>query len=108
MSLPHRTMLATLLVASATSLAAQGRIGCPGGLPPVATLGTLELDCVQCTVHTDADRWIEYGAEPTVKRADSGGEGLHTGDVIVSIDGALITTAAGSRRLANPDPDRPS
>lgn len=107
MRLHRSTMLATALVASATSVAAQGRIGCASG-NPVATLGTLDLECVQCTIHTDADRWIEYGAEPTVKRAEGGSEGLRSGDVIVSIDGALITTAAGSRRLANPNPDRPS
>ena len=107
MWLSRRALLATLLVASATSLAAQGRIGCASG-NPVATLGTLDLECVQCTIHTGADRWIEYGAEPTVKRTESGSDGLRAGDVIVSIDGALITTAAGSRQLASPNPDRPS
>jgi S1-C subfamily serine protease len=107
MLLHRSTLLATLLVASATSLAAQGRIGCASG-NPVATLGTLDLECVQCTIHTDADRWIEYSVEPTVKRVESGSDGLRSGDVIVSIDGVLITTAAGSRRLANPNPDQPS
>lgn len=107
MLIHRRTMLATLLASGVTSLAAQGRVGCASGAP-IATLGTLTLDCVQCTIHTGADRWIEYGAEPTVKRSTGGSDGVRAGDVLVSIDGALITTPIGARRLANPNPDRPS
>lgn len=55
----------------------------------------------------DGYRPIRFGSEPTVRSIASGGPAdglLRAGDVIVAVDGYLITTREGGRRFAYPTP----
>lgn len=96
---------------AATTLAGQG-LDCPGGrIEP--DLGFTNIDCADCTLHL-AGRgpgWMEFGAPPRVSgvRSDGPAAGrLRDGDVIVSIDGLPVTTAAGARRFATAPIGRPA
>ena len=74
-----------------------------GGRATTVTAGwTGAFECVRCTVHVSpTGTWVEFGAEPVV-RGQAGGSGfLLDGDVLVAVDGALITTPAGGQRLAS-------
>lgn len=58
----------------------------------------------------DGYRPIRYGSEPTVTSVVEGGPAdglLRPGDVIVAVDGHLITTREGGRRFAYPSPGEP-
>lgn len=62
-------------------------------------IGTLE--CIQCTVHlSPSETWVEFGAEPVVRGITADGGALIDGDVLLAVDGVLITTPAGGRRLS--------
>jgi hypothetical protein len=72
-----------------------------------ANFDFVTLDCLQCVVHPSGrDVYIEYGAEPVVRALSMRDVPLRVGDVVVSVEGALITTPAGSRRLAHPAADQ--
>lgn len=82
---------------------------CPSGMPKVGHLGFEQIDC-DCTVRLDMksgiSRW-QFRAEPVVRDVDTDGPAaaaLKDGDVITSIDGALITTADGGRRFGQIKP----
>lgn len=79
---------------------------CAGGIPRTATLGIGLLQCVggSCTVNArdGAGRAHDFSTEPRVWRLDAPAAGvLRDGDQILAVDGALITTRDGGRRLAN-------
>lgn len=105
----RRAMLGTsLLIAVASAAVAQAN--CTNGAGEV-TFGFGAIDCLQCTVHTaPGDQWVEYGAEPVVRFSTFRVAGVQAttfgavqaGDVLIAIDGTLITTPAGGRALANP------
>jgi S1-C subfamily serine protease len=87
---------------------------CAEGLPRTATLGIGLLQCVggSCSVNArdGAGRTHDFSTEPRVWRLDPGGPSagvLREGDQILAIDGALITTRDGGRRLANLRPGVP-
>lgn len=93
------------LAACATSARAQA---CGHGMPRTATLGIGLLHCVggSCTVNArdGAGYRHDFSTEPRVWRLDPAGpaaRALREGDQITSVDGALITTREGGRRLAN-------
>lgn len=99
--------LALALLAGAGRAAAQE--ACADGLPRAGTLGIGLLHCVggSCAVN-EADgrggRAHRFSTEPRVWRLDGRGPAarvLNEGDVITAVDGALITTREGGRRLAN-------
>jgi membrane-associated protease RseP (regulator of RpoE activity) len=103
-------VLAGLMVSAAA--AAQQPAPCAPGQVMITTLGINGIRCDNCTVFSSADpdevRW-EFGSEPVIERDASGATGnarLLPGDVIVAIDGHLITTFEGGRRFARPDADR--
>jgi S1-C subfamily serine protease len=104
------TLSRLFAVALTLTLAACGADAqtCDGGLPRTATLGIGLLQCVggACTVNArDGDgRTHDFSTEPRVWRLDPDGPAagvLRDGDQILAVDGALITSRDGGRRLAN-------
>jgi hypothetical protein len=103
-----RTFARRLAAALAMTLAARAADAqtCAGGIPRTATLGIGLLQCVggSCTVNArdGAGRAHDFSTEPRVWRLDAPAAGvLRDGDQILAVDGALITTRDGGRRLAN-------
>ncbi|HUG00472.1 MAG TPA: hypothetical protein VML95_01280 [Longimicrobiales bacterium] len=88
-------------------LAAQesARERCPWQGPEPATIGILRLLCRggSCSINLEEDGGLahRFSTEPVIQElaADAPAE-LAEGDVIVQVDGALITTREGGRRLA--------
>lgn len=102
----NRRLITAALLLTATAAAAQGRGG-PCTLGTELSYGISALDCLQCTVRSDGtDRWTEYGAEPVVRGVMRTMNPIQQGDVIVAIDGKLITTSAGGRALSHPEAGR--
>lgn len=102
--------LRRLSLALALALAARGADAqtCEGGVPRTATLGIGLLQCVggSCTLNArDGDgRVHDFSTEPRVWRLEADGPSagvLRDGDQILAVDGALITSRDGGRRLAN-------
>lgn len=121
---PGRTRRWLVLAALITALAglgprtvtAQISVGraesCPGSAAMVGDLG-VDFDCQDCEVSYRSSsrtwRW-RFRSEPTIKHVSASGPSqgkLRTGDVIVSIDGRLITTRSGGARLAELEPGEP-
>lgn len=99
------------LALSASGLQAQA---CRDGVPRTATLGIGLMHCVGGTCMINArdghGRRHDFSSEPRVWELEPGGpasRGLREGDQITSIDGALITTREGGRRMANLRPGVP-
>ena len=97
-----------VLVIAATPVLAQHVPACRENKPPTGDIGIGELQCVAagCGVNgLSRGRYRhEFSAEPYVWDIDPAGPAaglLNDGDRIVSINGMLITTAAGGERLAN-------
>lgn len=106
--------LAALLCARAT--VAQTGIGqgaqCGADEVAVASFGLSGLECRNCTLYDSDDptatRW-EFRSEPSILgiKPDGPAEGrLRAGDVIIAIDGLLVTTREGGRRIAQPEAGR--
>jgi S1-C subfamily serine protease len=101
-----RSLAASLALATcATAAQAQA---CEGGRPRSATLGIGLLHCVggTCMVNARDGHGYRHGfsTEPRVWELEPNGpaaRGLREGDQITSVDGVLITTREGGRRLAN-------
>jgi S1-C subfamily serine protease len=88
--------------------------GCPEGHPQTGDLGIRSLLCVSgsCQVNRWTGRGYthEFSTEPRVNGVIGGSPAdgkLREGDVITAIDGVLITTREGGRRLANLTPGVP-
>lgn len=115
-----RTMIATRFLhprrlrifAAALALTAWGTgaraQACEHGMPRTASLGIGLLHCVggSCMVNArDGGGYRhDFSTEPRVWELDPAGPAarvLREGDQVTSIDGALITTREGGRRLAN-------
>jgi S1-C subfamily serine protease len=98
-------MLLLPMLLALPAVAQQESAGCRSGAPPQGTLGITGMGC-NCTVQTDAQggaRWL-FDTEPRVlSLADDGpADGiLEAGDMIVAIDGQLITTSAGGSRWSS-------
>ncbi len=87
---------------------------CPEGHPETGDIGILSLLCVsgscQVNLWTGSGYRHEFSTEPRVDGVLRGGPAdgrLQDGDVIIAIDGALITTREGGRRLASLKPGVP-
>jgi membrane-associated protease RseP (regulator of RpoE activity) len=109
--------LAALALTPGNHAAAQGRPAaapsCAGGASAVGHLGYSGLSC-NCThfydeTNPDASVW-RFRGEPRIEGVKRGGpaEGkLRRGDLVVAIDGALITSDEGGRRFAQLEPGLP-
>jgi S1-C subfamily serine protease len=87
---------------------------CPEGHPTTGDLGIEYLLCVgeSCSVNLRTERGFahDFSTEPSIRGIHPGGPAagkLRDGDVLISIDGVLITTREGGRRLANLTPGKP-
>lgn len=99
----HLLTAVTMLVLPATVLAQAPT--CRDGSQPEAWLGISGFQC-NCTLDTDAGLW-SFRSEPRVLSvADEGpaANQLRPGDVIVAVDGLLITTTDGGRRFSSVKP----
>ena len=97
-----------------TSAGAQTGLRCPEGHPATGDLGIEYLLCVggSCSVNLRTERGYahEFSTEPRIRGIQPGGPAagkLRDGDILISIDGVLITTREGGRRLANLTPEKP-
>jgi membrane-associated protease RseP (regulator of RpoE activity) len=86
---------------------------CPDSTQAVGDLGYTRLSC-KCTLYFDPaaperQRW-DFGSEPVIEAVRPGGPAdgkLEPGDVVVAIDGRLITTREGGTRFAQLTPGEP-
>jgi hypothetical protein len=112
-----RHALAILVAFLAAALAAPANARaqeCSHGHPPFASLGIGEFLCVggSCSINAaGGDPYLHsFSTEPRVRDVDPEGPAagvLREDDVIVSVDGVLITTAEGGRRLGSLKPGEP-
>jgi hypothetical protein len=112
-------MAAALLLTGAAVGVGRASAPCPNGGPAVGDLGIVELSGVsRFVIRQSADgqggatceREVQFRAEPRLLRIDPAGpaaRALREGDVLIAVDGMLITTRAGARRFANLDAGRP-
>ena len=96
-----------VLLLGATSAAGQAG-ECSGGAPAFGSLGIGEFRCIggSCAVNMrSGDPYAHsFSTEPRIRNIDPEGPGagvLRNDDVLVAIDGKLITTAEGGRRLGS-------
>jgi S1-C subfamily serine protease len=106
-----RTALAVLIlsVASAAPAVAQEQALCPDARLSGGTLGVGLYQCAggACSLYrTSGDGYAHsFSVEPRVWDLSSPARGkLKDGDVLVAIDGSLITTRSGGRKLATVRP----
>jgi S1-C subfamily serine protease len=97
-----------LAVATASAQAASVYQGdgaaCPASPEMIGISG---VRCENCTYHTmagdPANAWWRFGSEPTIIAIQKGtpaADKLRQGDIIVAVDGHLITTSTGGERFA--------
>lgn len=96
-----------VLLGPSASAAQDGGTDCPWAGPAPARIGIERLLCRGgwCEINVrdeDGVRLHRFSTEPVIQElAADAVEGPAEGDVIVAVDGALITTREGGRRLAN-------
>jgi len=100
-----------LLLVSARQVRGQAGVAayaCPGGLEPRGDVGIASFECSNCRLSTSAgERLWSFSSEPVVRVVEPGSPAdgkIREGDAIVAVDGYLITTGEGGRRLANLKP----
>ena len=106
MRLSRSTAVVFALAAVASTAAAQRAASCSRN-QAVADLGYDGIDCTNCNISRD---YMEFLAEPTISQVRRNGPAdgkLRDGDVLVAVDGRLITTRSAWRYLANLRPDDP-
>src|SRR3954470_6579837 len=103
------TRLAVVCLLTISSTAAAQQIAaraCVSGAV-VADLGYDGTSCVNCTVYNGS---IQYLTEPSISQIRDGGPAdgkLRENDVLVAIDGSLITTRAAWRKMRALSPGEP-
>ena len=99
--------LVALAVVACWASGAEAQATLSGSAPAGgADLGFGRMIASYVMVH-EAEHWTQFGAEPELRdiRPDGPAAGrLREGDILVAVDGALITTRAGSLRLARTRP----
>jgi membrane-associated protease RseP (regulator of RpoE activity) len=108
----RRTGLAAALVAGGLAVAVGPALAqCSRGMPAFGSLGIGEFRCVggSCTVNmrTGDPYAHSFSTEPRLADIDRDGPGagiLREGDVLVAVDGTLITSAEGGRKLGSIEP----
>ncbi len=102
-----QALAATLLLAGP---ALSQEKACPAGRLQV-DLGLTGFDCTACEMRANGASALRvFGAEPRLNAPRPGGPAdgkVKPGDALVAVDGLLITTTAGSRRLAQASVGRP-
>jgi len=90
------------IVPAATTAGAQGACGRSEGIV-IPDLGWNDVSCSHCMIeYSPAHRRYRFGTEPRLGGIHGPGEGrLREGDVLVALDGQLITTDRAGDRLAN-------
>jgi hypothetical protein len=113
----RRRIVIFFAVATACAIVAGAQttapLRCPEGHPATGDLGIEYLLCVggSCSVNLRTDRGYthDFATEPRLRgilpSGPSAGK-LRDGDILISIDGVLITTREGGRRLANLTPGK--
>lgn len=104
-----RLLLAAALAAAVVpGGVANAQSACPEGRPETGDLGIERYRCVggACEIWTRDELGLThvFTTEPRIDRLDPDGPSARTlreGDVLVAVDGILITSASGGRRLAN-------
>ncbi|HET7461682.1 MAG TPA: PDZ domain-containing protein [Longimicrobium sp.] len=93
---------ALAIVPAATTAGAQGACGRDEGIV-IPDLGWNDVSCSHCMIeYSPAHRRYRFGTEPRLGGIHGPGEGrLREGDVLVALDGQLITTDRAGDRLAN-------
>lgn len=111
---PRRLRIPAAALALLVCAASARAQACEQGVPRTASLGIGLLHCAggSCMVNArDGGGYRhDFSTEPRVwelEPAGPGARGLREGDQITSVDGALITTREGGRRLANLRPGVP-
>ncbi len=103
--------IVALLPAGAAAQAGE-RLVCKGGVDPVGSLGITGISCDRCQFFTNGKlHRAVFWTEPTILDLDASNPAssvLREGDVLVSVDGQLITTREGSARFSALPPDRPT
>lgn len=105
MRLARPAAIAVALAALASTAATQPRASSCGRDRAVADLGYDGIDCTNCVISRD---YMEFLAEPTIGQIRRGGPAdgrLRDGDVLVAVNGRLITTRSAWRYLATLSPD---
>ena len=99
---------------SSTTAQLRGSGRCPEGHPQTGDIGIEYLLCAggSCSVNLRTDRGYvhDFSTEPSIREIRPGSPAagkLRNGDVLIAIDGVLITTREGGRRLANLTPGVP-
>ena len=110
------SLVAAIAIASAAPVAAQTRgvrvAGCPAGQFE-GDLGFTGIECVRCVLQPQRRAgapWIEFQTEPVLTGVTPGGPAdgkLEERDVLVAIDGSLITTYAAAMRYSQLEPGKP-
>ena len=100
-----------LMLASAVQVFGQEAVAaraCPYGVDARGTVGIASLECSNCQLSTDDGvRVWNFSSEPIVRTVTPGSPAdgkIREGDAIVAVDGHLITTGEGGRRLGNMEP----
>ncbi len=84
-------------------------VPCASGGDKVGSLGIRGLSSQEMTMNLGSDpaeTRVWFGQEPEITDVDPDSS-LRRGDVIVAIDGTLITTRSGGSRLLHPEPEKP-
>ncbi len=100
--------LAGPLVAALLAIQPLAAQQCSNGLPGFGSIGVGEFECVggSCAVNmrTGDPYAHSFSTEPRLRDIAPWADVLHEGDVLVAVDGRLITTAEGGRRLGSVKP----
>jgi hypothetical protein len=108
--MPRAAALGLVMTLSAAPVVAQ-RGGCSEGMPAFGSLGVGEFQCLggSCSVNmrTGDPYAHSFSTEPRLRDIDRNGPGdgvLREGDILVAVDGTLITSAEGGRKLGSVKP----
>lgn len=105
----HAVAIVALLPVGAAAQTGE-RLVCKGGVDPVGSLGITGIACDRCQFFTNGKvHRAVFWTEPTILDLDGSNPAaavLRKGDVLVAVDGQLITTRDGSARFSALPPDR--
>ncbi len=108
----RKSLLAIVALAASLALptTALAQETCPDGAEPRGWIGVYAFHCpggaclYEKVLRDDVVAMYEFSSEPRMRAIDSGGPAagiLEEGDVLVAVNGYLITGARGGRELAN-------